>query len=116
MANRNSEELEEALRHLASGETEFAADLENSIKEAVDRASGKVKAQVTSAVDLNTREKEQMKKALEGLLKRQIGVIYQVEPIVLGGFKVRVGDWKLDGTLATKIEKLTKLLTMGTYG
>lgn len=63
-------------------------------------------AQVTSAVPLTDEEQD----AIEGRLRRQFGeeaeVDYQVDPSILGGVIVRVGDRYIDGSVATKLERM----------
>ncbi len=67
-------------------------------------------AQVTSAVSLTDEERE----AIEARLSRQFGeeleVNYSVDPSILGGVIVRVGDKYIDGSVATRLEKMRERL------
>lgn len=63
-------------------------------------------ARVTSAVPLTDEEQD----VIEERLRRQFGeeaeVDYQVDPSILGGLIVRVGDRYIDGSVATKLERM----------
>ena len=43
--------------------------------------------------------------------QKKIPVNYKIDTQVLGGFKLVIGDWKIDATLARKIEKIKGLFT-----
>jgi len=63
------------------------------------------KVQVTTAIELDKKQKEQIKKEL----KRRYGELdyeFKVDPKVLGGIKLSVGFNEYDATLKTKLEKL----------
>ncbi len=67
-------------------------------------------AQVTTAVPLTDAERE----AIEARLRRKFGeeveVNYQVEPSIIGGVIVRIGDKYIDGSIATKLETMRERL------
>jgi F-type H+-transporting ATPase subunit b len=55
---------------------------------------------VTSALPLTDKEKETVKKSLKG------GVDFKVDPSILGGLVVRVGDKVLDGSVSGKLDSM----------
>jgi F-type H+-transporting ATPase subunit delta len=67
-------------------------------------------AEVTSAMPLSDAEQA----TLESRLRRQFGddleISYQVEPSIIGGMIVKVGDHYIDGSIATKLEKMRERL------
>lgn len=89
-------------------------DLEG-VKEALarlesDAAGDAAEAEVTSAVELTAAERE----AIEDRLRRRHGkaltVRYRVEPAILGGLVMRVGDRYIDGSVAARLGQLRRTL------
>lgn len=121
MSNSNIDQqiLEEASR-LLSHETEadaFVVELQNSITSAVAKTNGDQTGVVESAVELQTEEKKQIETLLQKALQHPVTLSYQVNKAVLGGVKIRVGDWVLDATLARNLNKMRDALVKGSrYG
>ncbi|GAA1101275.1 MULTISPECIES: F0F1 ATP synthase subunit delta [Kitasatospora] len=65
---------------------------------------GRVVALVTSAVPLSDRQKERLAAALAGLYGKQIHLNIDVDPEVVGGVKVQIGDEVIDGTVVSRLE------------
>lgn len=57
-------------------------------------------AVVTSALPLNDKEKKAVEKSLKGTVE------YKVDPGILGGLVVRMGDKVLDGSVAGKLDSM----------
>jgi len=66
-------------------------------------------AEVTSALPLTDREQELVKKNLLDRVGAQ-AVTFRIDPSILGGLIVKVGDKVLDGSLAGKLEGLRQSL------
>jgi len=64
----------------------------------------RVVAVVTSAVPLSDRQKERLGAALAQLYGHQVHLNLDVDPEVLGGVVVRVGDEVVNGTIADRLE------------
>ncbi|MEV4555981.1 F0F1 ATP synthase subunit delta [Kitasatospora sp. NPDC049285] len=77
--------------------------LESYSKLAASRR-GRVVALVTSAVPLSDRQKERLSAALAGVYGRQVHLNIDVDPEVVGGIRVQIGDEVIDGTVATRLE------------
>lgn len=84
----------------------FVDELQISIDRAIEKAKGEAYAHVESAVKLDKTEKEKLSDLLLGILKRKINIDFAVKPNLLGGFRVRVGDWRLDGTILHQLDKM----------
>ena len=67
-------------------------------------------AQVTSALPLSADEKQQVEKDVLAKIGPQAAVSFRVDPSILGGLVVRVGDKVLDGSVAGKLESLRQNL------
>lgn len=67
---------------------------------------GVAEAQVTSAMELNETQKKTLMRTLEGLTGKKIQVKYSLEPGLLGGAVVRIGDTIYDGSLRNQLNQL----------
>ncbi|WP_030823952.1 F0F1 ATP synthase subunit delta [Streptomyces hygroscopicus] len=65
-------------------------------------------AVVTSAVPLSDRQKERLGAALAALYGHQVHLNLDVDPEVLGGIVVRVGDEVINGTIADRLEEASR--------
>ncbi|MDK0522249.1 F0F1 ATP synthase subunit delta [Streptomyces sp. ML-6] len=83
------------------------AGLESLSKLAAERRERMV-AVVTSAVPLNDRQKQRLGAALTKIYGRPMHLNLDVDPAVLGGIAVRVGDEVIDGTIAERLEEATR--------
>ena len=79
------------------------AGLESLSKLAAERRD-RVVAVVTSAVPLSDTQKRRLGAALAKLYGRQMHLNLDVDPEVLGGIRVQVGDEVINGSLADRIE------------
>jgi F-type H+-transporting ATPase subunit delta len=61
-------------------------------------------AHVRSAVPLDQGQLDRLHRSLARIYERDVDVQLDVDPSVVGGVQVRVGDEVLDGTVARKIE------------
>jgi F-type H+-transporting ATPase subunit b len=67
-------------------------------------------AEVTSALPLTAAEQSVLKKDLLAKAGAQTTVAFRVDPAVLGGLVIRVGDKVLDASVASKLEGLRQSL------
>ncbi len=72
-------------------------------------ASGEA-AEVTSALPLSPDEQETVKAEVLTRIGKQANVTFRVDPTILGGLMVRVGDKILDGSVAAQLEGLRQTL------
>ncbi|MFG7942369.1 F0F1 ATP synthase subunit delta [Streptomyces cacaoi] len=77
--------------------------LENLSRLAAERRNRSV-AVVTSAVPLSDQQKQRLGAALATLYGRQVHLNLDVDPEVLGGITVRVGDELINGSIADRLE------------
>ncbi|WP_175410390.1 F0F1 ATP synthase subunit delta [Streptomyces sp. TRM64462] len=85
------------------------AGLESLSKLAAARRDRMV-AVVTSAVPLSDRQKQRLGAVLATLYGRQMHLNLDVDPTVVGGISVRVGDEVINGTIATRLEEASRRL------
>jgi F-type H+-transporting ATPase subunit delta len=85
----------------------FAGSAENVIERLSEVASsrrGQSVARVTSAVPLSPAQERRLADSLSRLYGRPIGLQVTVDPAVLGGLVIRVGDEVIDGSVAHRLE------------
>lgn len=87
------------------------------IQDAVARLSelaaarrGRIIAEVRSAVELTDAQQQRLSAVLKKLHKREVELNIEIDPAVIGGIEVRVGDEVIDGTAATKLEAARRRL------
>lgn len=69
-----------------------------------------VAAQVTSAVELNDKEKGKLDQVLARLTGKKVQTSYTVDPSLIGGVVVRIGDKIIDGSIRTRLATLKERL------
>jgi F-type H+-transporting ATPase subunit delta len=72
---------------------------------------GRVVAQVRTAIPLTPEQSDRLAAALGRIHHRDVQLNVTVDPSVIGGLEVRVGDDVIDGTLSTRIEAARRRLT-----
>jgi F-type H+-transporting ATPase subunit delta len=65
---------------------------------------------VESSVDLTQNEKSTIERVLANHIGHQVRIECIVNPTVLGGFLIRVGDWIIDTTLNSQLNRMANLL------
>jgi F-type H+-transporting ATPase subunit delta len=80
------------------------------LSEAAARRRGQSVARVVSAVPLTTAQERRLTELLERLYGRTMGLQVLVDPAVLGGLVVRVGDEVIDGSIAHRLEAASRRL------
>jgi F-type H+-transporting ATPase subunit delta len=89
---------------LTSPNVHNAEDVVERLSEVAARRRGRSVAHVTSAVALTPVQEQRLAEVLERLYGRAIGLQVQVDPAVLGGLVIRVGDEIIDGSIAHRLE------------
>jgi F-type H+-transporting ATPase subunit b len=67
-------------------------------------------AEVTSALPLTPEEKETVKQDILAKIGAQATIAFRVDPAILGGLVVRVGDKVLDGSVAGQLDTMRQNL------
>ena len=82
--------------------------------ELVDAREGIAKARVTTAVELSELEREGLVRRLERASGKKIRATFAVDPSLIGGAKVQLGDHLVDASLDAQLRSLGKQLAAGT--
>lgn len=73
--------------------------------------SGPVKAEVTSAVELSAEEQAKLSSSLKERYGDQLVFTFHVNPAIMGGLRVRVGDRLIDTSVASRLQTMREALT-----
>lgn len=75
-----------------------------------DEREGIARAQLTTAVELPPERLSQIEQRLSTALGKRVTARATVDPAILGGIVVRVGDRVIDGSLRTRLRSLRREL------
>ncbi|WP_199623553.1 F0F1 ATP synthase subunit delta [Paenibacillus alkalitolerans] len=73
-----------------------------------DEALGRAKASVTSAFELTEEQQDEIARQFSALTGKKITVEPAVDPSLLGGVRIRIGDTLYDGSLATQLAEMER--------
>jgi F-type H+-transporting ATPase subunit delta len=79
----------------------------------LEERSGIVSAAITSARELPSEEKEDLKRNLEKLTGRQVNINFSIDENIIGGVVTRIGSMVYDGSVKTQLENLREQLVNG---
>jgi F-type H+-transporting ATPase subunit delta len=106
-----SPEVENFLFLLASkNEAHLLPEIIKEFDRYAERTSTSSVARVTTAVSLTSGEKQSLETKLRNQFGDQIVFDYVVDPAILGGVIVRVGDKEIDGSVSGKFAALEEKL------
>lgn len=81
-----------------------------SLVELAAAERGRRLAQVRSAVELDEDERERLGAALGRIARRPVELRVQIDPSVIGGLSIIVGDTVIDGTVRHRLEQMRESL------
>ena len=105
LARKVSPVTEQLVRNVLTGP--HVGHAENAIErlsEVASRRRGQSVARVTTAVPLTAAQEQRLTEVLGRIYGRTIGLQVTVDPSVLGGLVVQVGDEVIDGSIAHRLE------------
>jgi F-type H+-transporting ATPase subunit delta len=91
---------------LEAGQLDQLEPILVELERLVRRRAVRQVAQVTSAVPLTAQEQEALRARLARRFGADLELEFHVDPAVLGGVYLRVGDQVIDGTVAGKLARL----------
>jgi F-type H+-transporting ATPase subunit delta len=111
LSGRVSPVTEQLLRNVLTGP--HVGTAENAVErlsEVASRRRGQSIARVTTAVPLTAAQEERLSDVLRRIYGRTVGLQVTVDPSVLGGLIVQVGDEVIDGSIAHRLEAAERRL------
>jgi F-type H+-transporting ATPase subunit delta len=88
-------------------------DLDGIIEEyqaLADAEAGRVRAVATTAVPMARADADTLQATLSRRLDRQVRLDTRVEPAIIGGLVLRIGDRVIDASVATRLQQLRSRL------
>lgn len=79
----------------------------------LDEAKGLTRGVLTTAVELDESRKAAIKSQLETQTGRKLELAYAVEPSILGGLVLKMGDTVLDASLRAQLDNLRESIKRG---
>jgi F-type H+-transporting ATPase subunit delta len=76
----------------------------------LDDRAGRIRVKVTSAMDLSDTQRTALSSTLTDILKQQPILAVRVDPDLLGGMIVQIGDRVIDTSVRTRLQSLRTLL------
>jgi len=76
----------------------------------LDESLGRVHAEVTSAVSLSVAQQARLQEILGEMLQKKVVLEVKVDPEIMGGIVVRVGDQVIDGSVRMRLLGLRQRL------
>ena len=98
---------------LRRGRLDALPDIAREFGRLHNRREGIVEATATSAMALDDAEIAALRKRLEKLTSGRVELELNVDPRLLGGVQVRLGDLLIDGSVLGRLERLRSRLASG---
>lgn len=89
---------------------QFLSDIVSYYTNLANKARNVAEAGVSSAVDLTAEEKQLLADLLNKLTGKKVETSYKVDPSLIGGIVVRIGDRVIDGSIRTRLTTLREHL------
>ena len=86
--------------------THLLPEILQAFEEVLRQRQGVAEAEVTSAAELTAPQKAQLQQTLERLTGRKIQAKYSLDPAMLGGAVVRIGDTIYDGSVRNRLNQM----------
>ena len=88
------------------------ASIRQEFEAVIDERMGWVPAEITSATELDRRQKESIERVLASKTGKQIRAHYKVDPGVLAGVRALVGSKEYDATLSGRLGSMRQRLAV----
>ena len=93
------------------GDLNLLSDISSALSQVVGGQQAPIKAEITSAVELSDADKEALRQSLSKQFGENLIFSFSVDPTLLGGLRVRVGDRLIDTSVASRLTALRESLT-----
>ena len=95
---------------IESNRVKQIAGIAEEFETLADAAAGRVRATVTTAVELDHAERDKVADQLSKRLGKEVRMTVVVDKKILGGLKLQYGDHLIDASVATKLQQLRRRL------
>ena len=98
------------------GRTRLGPGIAREFRRLVQRSSGIVAATVTSATALSPAEEGAIRERLEAMTGQRVDLAVELDPSLIGGVAVRIGDRMIDASVRGRLQRLRERLVAGAVG
>jgi F-type H+-transporting ATPase subunit delta len=95
---------------IESNRVKQVAGIAEEFETLADAAAGRVRATVTTAVELDHAERDKVADQLSQRLGKEVRMTVVVDKKIIGGLKLQYGDHLIDASVATKLQQLRRRL------
>ncbi|PRX35760.1 ATP synthase F1 subcomplex delta subunit [Orenia metallireducens] len=92
------------------GRVDYLQAIYQQFKKLVDIQEGRLEVQVISPIELSAKYQDKLKLKLEDTTKKEVALKLKVQPELLGGLVLKIGDKIIDGSLLNHLKKLENKL------
>ena len=86
--------------------------IEDEYRKLSNRERGIIIADVTTARGMNRKQQEQLQKKLASITNKKVHLRMHEDAKILGGVVVKIGDKRIDGSIAGRLEAMRQQLLM----
>ncbi len=90
--------------------TQLMPEIIAAFQQVLRQRQGVAEAEISSAVELTAAQKKELAATLARLTGKKIEPRYSLDPALLGGAVVRIGDTIYDGSLRSRLNEMRALL------
>lgn len=95
---------------IAKGRSRGAGFIAEAFSKMADEHERRLTAYITSAIDLSAQQVGEIERGLSGSTGKQVTAEVRVDPSLIGGLVIRVGDQLVDGSVRTRLRRLQRTL------
>jgi F-type H+-transporting ATPase subunit delta len=95
---------------MSRGKLKMVREVSEHYRWLLDAHYGVEHAQVTTAVPLGDEDKQRLSSRLAQMAGRKVIIDAQTDPSIIGGFRARIGDALIDGSVKNALECLRRRL------
>jgi len=95
---------------IEAGRVDQAPGILDEYEQLAEEAAGRVRATVTTAVELAVDDRERLASQLSKRLGKEVRLTAAVDRRILGGLKLQYGDHLIDVSVATRLQQLRRRL------
>ncbi|MCL5056410.1 MAG: F0F1 ATP synthase subunit delta [Actinobacteria bacterium] len=89
---------------------QFLSDIVEYYINLANKARNVTEAKVASAIDLTAEEQKELAALLDRITGKKVETSFKVDPSLIGGVVVRIGDRVIDGSIRTRLATMREYL------